>query len=321
MLNLIRRPISEELTAYKQLFDETLNHKDPFMGQALAYIRNRSGKMMRPILTLLVAKELGTINKSAHHCAISLELLHTASLVHDDIVDEAKERRGQPSVNETYDNKVAVLLGDYLLSLSLLQASLGGNIQAVDTIAQLGGTLAEGEIYQLTNITREEVSEDHYFHIIERKTAALFAACTRLGALSSNATPEFLAIAERIGNIIGLCFQIRDDIFDYFTDDIGKPTGNDLREGKITLPAIYAVRTNPTPQILALIKKVKQGCASAQDIADIIQFTKDNGGIGYAQDKMNALKEEAIKLLEHFKNPEIKEALKLYIDYVVDRKL
>jgi octaprenyl-diphosphate synthase len=321
MLNLIRRPISEELTAYKQLFDETLNHKDPFMGQALAYIRNRSGKMMRPILTLLVAKELGTINKSAHHCAISLELLHTASLVHDDIVDEAKERRGQPSVNETYDNKVAVLLGDYLLSLSLLQASLGGNIQAVDTIAQLGGTLAEGEIYQLTNITREEVSEDHYFHIIERKTAALFAACTRLGALSSNATPEFLAIAERIGNIIGLCFQIRDDIFDYFTDDIGKPTGNDLREGKITLPAIYAVRTNPTPQILALIKKVKQGCASAQDIADIIQFTKDNGGIGYAQNKMNALKEEAIKLLEHFKNPEIKEALKLYIDYVVDRKL
>lgn len=321
MLNLIRRPISEELTAYKQLFDETLNHKDPFMGQALAYIRNRSGKMMRPILTLLVAKELGTINKSAHHCAISLELLHTASLVHDDIVDEAKERRGQPSVNETYDNKVAVLLGDYLLSLSLLQASLGGNIQAVDTIAQLGGTLAEGEIYQLTNITREEVSEDHYFHIIERKTAALFAACTRLGALSSNATPEFLAIAERIGNIIGLCFQIRDDIFDYFTDDIGKPTGNDLREGKITLPAIYAVRTNPTPQILALIKKVKQGCASAQNIADIIQFTKDNGGIEYAQNKMNALKEEAIKLLEHFKNPEIKEALKLYIDYVVDRKL
>ena len=321
MLNLIRRPISEELTAYKQLFDETLNHKDPFMGQALAYIRNRSGKMMRPILTLLVAKELGTINKSAHHCAISLELLHTASLVHDDIVDEAKERRGQPSVNETYDNKVAVLLGDYLLSLSLLQASLGGNIQAVDTIAQLGGTLAEGEIYQLTNITREEVSEEHYFHIIERKTAALFAACTRLGALSSNATPEFLAVAERIGNIIGLCFQIRDDIFDYFTDDIGKPTGNDLREGKITLPAIYAVRTNPTPQILALIKKVKQGCASAQDIADIIQFTKDNGGIEYAQNKMSALKEEAIKLLEHFKNPEIKEALKLYIDYVVDRKL
>ncbi len=321
MLNLIRRPISEELTAYKQLFDETLNHKDPFMGQALAYIRNRSGKMMRPILTLLVAKELGTINKSAHHCAISLELLHTASLVHDDIVDEAKERRGQPSVNETYDNKVAVLLGDYLLSLSLLQASLGGNIQSVDTIAQLGGTLAEGEIYQLTNITREEVSEEHYFHIIERKTAALFAACTRLGALSSNATPEFLAVAERIGNIIGLCFQIRDDIFDYFTDDIGKPTGNDLREGKITLPAIYAVRTNPTPQILALIKKVKQGCASAQDIADIIQFTKDNGGIEYAQNKMSALKEEAIKLLEHFKNPEIKEALKLYIDYVVDRKL
>ncbi|MBO5698807.1 MAG: polyprenyl synthetase family protein [Bacteroidaceae bacterium] len=321
MLNLICRPITEELAAYKQLFDETLNHNDPFMGQALAYIRNRSGKMMRPILTLLIAKELGQVEKSAYHCAISLELLHTASLVHDDVVDEAKQRRGQPSVNDTYDNKVAVLLGDYLLSLSLLQASLGGSNEAVNTIAQLGGTLAEGEIYQLTNITREEVSEEHYFHIIERKTAALFTACTRLGALSGRANQEFITVAERIGTIIGICFQIRDDIFDYYTEDIGKPTGNDMREGKITLPAIYAICNNPTPHVLSLVKKVKQGEATPQEIEEIIEFTKCNGGIEYAQEKMNELKQEAIKLLEHFKNTEIKEALKLYIEYVVDRKI
>jgi octaprenyl-diphosphate synthase len=199
MLNLIRRPITEELQAYKQLFDETLTHDDPFMGQALAYIRNRSGKMMRPILTLLMAKGMGRITPTTLHCAIALEMLHTASLVHDDVVDEASERRGQASVNKTYDNKVAVLLGDYLLSLSLMQAAKGGNLDAVNTIAKLGGTLSEGEIFQLNNIQREEISEAVYFHIIERKTAALFTACTRLGAISANATKAQIELAEKIG--------------------------------------------------------------------------------------------------------------------------
>lgn len=321
MLNLIRRPITEELQAYKQLFDTTLTHEDIFMGQALAYIRNRSGKMMRPILTLLLAKEVGEVKPSALHAAISLELLHTASLVHDDIVDEAAERRGQASVNKVYDNKIAVLLGDYLLSLSLEQAAQSGSLQTVQTIANLGGTLSEGEIFQLNNIQSEAITEEAYFHIIERKTAALFTACGQLGGISAGATPEYIELAKRVGTIIGVCFQIRDDIFDYFTDDIGKPTGNDLREGKFTLPAIYAINHHPDAHILALVKRVKNFEASAQDIQEIIDFTKANGGIEYAQTKMLELREEALKLLHQFRNAAIKEALTHYINYVVDRKL
>lgn len=321
MLNLIRRPITEELQAYKQLFDTTLTHEDIFMGQALAYIRNRSGKMMRPILTLLLAKEVGEVKPSALHAAISLELLHTASLVHDDIVDEAAERRGQASVNKVYDNKIAVLLGDYLLSLSLEQAAQSGSLQTVQTIANLGGTLSEGEIFQLNNIQSETITEEAYFHIIERKTAALFTACGQLGGISVGATPEYIELAKRVGTIIGVCFQIRDDIFDYFTDDIGKPTGNDLREGKFTLPAIYAINHHPDAHILALVKRVKNFEASAQDIQEIIDFTKANGGIEYAQTKMLELREEALKLLHQFRNAAIKEALTHYINYVVDRKL
>lgn len=321
MLNLIRRPITEELQAYKQLFDTTLTHEDTFMGQALAYIRNRSGKMMRPILTLLLAKEVGEVKPSALHAAISLELLHTASLVHDDIVDEAAERRGQASVNKVYDNKIAVLLGDYLLSLSLEQAAQSGSLQTVQTIANLGGTLSEGEIFQLNNIQSETITEEAYFHIIERKTAALFTACGQLGGISAGSTPEYIELAKRVGTIIGVCFQIRDDIFDYFTDDIGKPTGNDLREGKFTLPAIYAINHHPDAHILALVKRVKSFEASAQDIQEIIDFTKAHGGIEYAQTKMLELREEALKLLHQFRNAEIKEALTHYINYVVDRKL
>jgi octaprenyl-diphosphate synthase len=241
--------------------------------------------------------------------------------VHDDIVDEAAERRGQASVNKVYDNKIAVLLGDYLLSLSLEQAAQSGSLQTVQTIANLGGTLSEGEIFQLNNIQSETITEEAYFHIIERKTAALFTACGQLGGISAGATPEYIELAKRVGTIIGVCFQIRDDIFDYFTDDIGKPTGNDLREGKFTLPAIYAINHHPDAHILALVKRVKNFEASAQDIQEIIDFTKANGGIEYAQTKMLELREEALKLLHQFRNAEIKEALTHYINYVVDRKL
>ena len=321
MLNLIRKPIEGELANYKQLFDETLTHKDPFMSQALSYIKGRSGKMMRPILTLLVAKEMGEVVTPSLNSAISLELLHTASLVHDDVVDEAGERRGQASVNKKYDNKVAVLLGDYLLSLSLAQAAQTRNLDAVSIIARLGGTLSEGEIFQLENIDNEVLSESAYFRIVERKTAALFSACAQLGAISVGADAKCVETARRLGEIIGVCFQIRDDIFDYYKEDIGKPTGNDLREGKFTLPAIYAITNNPSPRIADLVKRVKLQQATTEEIEEIIEFTKVNGGIEYAEQKMVELREEALQLLADFKNAEIQEALKQYIAFVVDRKL
>lgn len=322
-LSSLRQPVEQELARYKDLFDSALAHDDDFLGQALSYVRQRKGKMMRPILVLLMAKELGEVGVNSLRSAVTLELLHTASLVHDDVVDESGERRGQRSVNAVYDNKVAVLVGDYLLSTSLLQAAKTQNIRVVEIISRLGGTLSEGEVAQLANIRREEITEEAYFHIIHNKTAALFAACAELGAISAGGTDEYVENARKFGEIIGLCFQIRDDIFDYYDDaSIGKPTGNDMMEGKITLPAIYAIKQSTSEDVHRWAKNVKAGCATAEDIANLVAYTKQNGGIEYAEKRMKALHNEALSLLDkHWRNEEIKAALKDYIDFVVERSL
>lgn len=321
-LSTLRRPVEQELAAYKELFDLALVHEDDFLGQALNYVRQRQGKMMRPILVLLMAKELGEVCKNSLRSAVTLELLHTASLVHDDVVDESGERRGQRSVNAVYDNKVAVLVGDYLLSASLLKAAETGHIRVVEIISRLGGTLSEGEISQLANIRREAITEEAYFHIIHHKTAALFAACAELGAISAGGDEQYVARARRFGEIIGECFQIRDDIFDYFSDSaIGKPTGNDMREGKLTLPAIYAINSTDRADVREWARKVKTGEATGDDIQNLVEFTKLNGGIDYAEKRMQELHDEAVAMLAAWKNPEVKDALHGYIDFVVERNL
>lgn len=321
-LTAIRRPVEQELTAYKELFDAALAHEDDFLGQALDYVRRRQGKMMRPLLVVLMAKELGEVSVNSLRSAVTLELLHTASLVHDDVVDESGERRGQRSVNAVYDNKVAVLVGDYLLSTSLLQAAQTNNIHVVEIISRLGGTLSEGEVYQLANIRKERISEEAYFHIIHHKTAALFAACAELGAISAGGDADYVARAKRFGELVGLCFQIRDDIFDYFEDSkIGKPTGNDMLEGKLTLPAIYAIQHADNERVTQLAARVKSGEASAAEIAELVDYTKSHGGIEYAERRMRELHNEAIQLLDMWQNAEVREALRGYIDFVVDRDL
>lgn len=217
-LSILRRPVEADLARYKELFQAALSHDDDYLGQALDYVRRREGKMMRPLLVVLMAKEYGEVKEKSLLSAVTLELLHTASLVHDDVVDESEQRRGQRSVNAVFDNKVAVLVGDYLLSVSLMQSALTGNIQVVEIISELGATLSKGEVDQLANIRKEEISETAYFQIIKHKTAALFAACAQLGALSAGASPEAVERARKFGEIIGLCFQIRDDIFDYYKE-------------------------------------------------------------------------------------------------------
>lgn len=321
-LSTLRHPVEQELAAYKELFDLALVHEDDFLGQALNYVRQRQGKMMRPILVLLMAKELGEVCKNSLRSAVTLELLHTASLVHDDVVDESGERRGQRSVNAVYDNKVAVLVGDYLLSASLLKAAETGHIRVVEIISRLGGTLSEGEISQLANIRREAITEEAYFHIIHHKTAALFAACAELGAISAGGDEQYVARARRFGEIIGECFQIRDDIFDYFSDSaIGKPTGNDMREGKLTLPAIYAINSTDRADVREWARKVKTGEATVDDIQNLVEFTKLNGGIDYAEKRMQELHDEAVAMLSAWKNHEVRDALHGYIDFVVERNL
>lgn len=321
-LTAIRRPVEQELTAYKELFDAALAHEDDFLGQALDYVRRRQGKMMRPLLVVLMAKELGKVSVNSLRSAVTLELLHTASLVHDDVVDESGERRGQRSVNAVYDNKVAVLVGDYLLSTSLLQAAQTSNIHVVEIISRLGGTLSEGEVYQLANIRKEHISEEAYFHIIYHKTAALFAACAELGAISAGGNVDYVARAKRFGELVGLCFQIRDDIFDYYEDSkIGKPTGNDMLEGKLTLPVIYAIQHADNERVTQLAARVKSGEASAAEIAELVDYTKSHGGIEYAERRMRELHNEALQLLDAWQNAEVRESLRGYIDFVVDRDL
>ena len=276
---------------------------------------------MRPILILLIAKNYGKISYVTQHSAVGLELLHTASLVHDDVVDESAERRGQKSVNAQYNNKVAVLVGDYLLSTALLNVSLTHNDLIVQNLAELGRTLAKGEILQLTNIDNRDLSEDVYYQVIEQKTAALFESCCAIGALSANASPEQIELAKKFGHNLGIIFQIKDDIFDYYdSDEIGKPTGNDMAEGKLTLPAIYALNSTANETMLNIARKVKDGNVSQDEIKQLVDFTKEYGGIDYAEKVMSQFHNECNKyIFDNVSDPQIQESLFKYVEFVIQR--
>ena len=275
---------------------------------------------MRPILVLVVAKLYGEIKSETLHAAVSLELLHTASLVHDDVVDESTERRGQLSVNAIFNNKVAVLVGDFLLATSLVHAERTRNHDIIGVVACLGQDLAEGEILQLSNVSNREYSETIYFDVIRKKTAALFAACTKAAALSVEVTDEKAEFARLFGENIGTCFQIKDDIFDYFeSKEIGKPTGNDMLEGKLTLPALYVLNTTTDAWAQEMALRVKAGTATVDEITRLIEFIKQNGGIEYAVKVIYEYKERALDLLRTLPDSAVKTSLITYLDYVVDR--
>ena len=321
-LSLIKQPIVTELNDFIDLFNQSLSHSDGLLETALSHIRNRGGKSMRPILMLLMAKNYGGVTEATQYAAVGLELLHTASLVHDDVVDESEERRGQMSVNASYNNKVAVLVGDYILSTSLLHVSLTHNEIIVQRLARLGQTLSNGEILQLTNTSQDGLSEDIYYQVIERKTAALFEACAAIGAISAGQDPDDVDAAVKFGQNIGIIFQIRDDIFDYYdSKEIGKPTGNDMAEGKLTLPVIYAINSTQDEQMIALARKVKARTITTEEIARLVEFTKQNGGIQYAERRMLDFHREAMAFIENEVNsPEIAKAFQAYLDFVIQRK-
>ena len=322
-LSVIKKPITEELNHFIDLFNTSLEHQDGLLSQVLMFIKQRSGKRMRPMLMLLIAKAFGCVSEVTQHAAIGLELLHTASLVHDDVVDESGERRGQASVNAFYDNKVAVLVGDYILSTALLHVSYTSSDRIVSGLAELGRTLSDGEILQLENISNQTISEEAYYEVIKRKTAALFEACTEIGALSVGASKDDVEQARLFGLHLGMAFQIRDDIFDYYeSNDIGKPTGNDMAEGKLTLPVIHAVLSADNGTMKDLALKVKKGEVTPEEVAQLVAFTKENGGIEYAEAKMREFKNKAIGFIEEkIQDADIKQALNAYLDYVIERKL
>ena len=320
-LSIIKHPIEAELADFVSLFNQSLSHEDGLLGSALEHIRKRAGKRMRPILILLMARNFGQITDVTQNAAVGLELLHTASLVHDDVVDESEERRGQASVNATYDNKVAVLVGDYILSTALLCVARTHSEQIVTYLAELGRTLSDGEILQLSNIGRKDISEDVYYDVIKQKTAALFEACAGIGALSSGASEEDVMAAKQFGQNLGIIFQIRDDIFDYYdSKEIGKPTGNDMAEGKLTLPVIHAVNHGGDEDMTRLALKVKDHSVTAEEIASLVDYTKRMGGIEYAEKRMWEFHAEAQRFLdERVGQQDVKEALQAYLDFVIKR--
>lgn len=323
-LSIIRKPIGGELSDFIELFNKSLEHENGLLQQALDHIRQRAGKRMRPMLILLMARNYGKVTEVTQHAAVGLELLHTASLVHDDVVDESSERRGQKSVNQMFGNKVAVLVGDYILSTALLHVSYTHSETIVRYLSNLGRTLSDGEILQLSNIDNEEISEEVYYNIIKNKTAALFEACAGIGALSAGVSEENVVKAKLFGQQLGVIFQIRDDIFDYYDDEkkIGKPTGNDMAEGKLTLPVIYALNSTHDESMLQLARKVKQHTISTDEIAQLVDFTIKNGGIEYADKCMWNFHRDAQSFLDNeVSDPAIKDALQAYLDFVIKRNL
>ncbi|KAA6333267.1 Heptaprenyl diphosphate synthase component 2 [termite gut metagenome] len=322
-LSVVQSPILIELEEFKRLYDESLLSTNILLNEVVTHLQQKEGKMMRPVLMLLTAKLYGnnTIRQKTFHAAISLELLHTASLLHDDVVDKSSERRGQPSVNALYGNKVAVLVGDYLLATCLIQAEKVDNHAINKVILNLSKDLSEGELLQLSTSGNSSFSEAIYFDIIRKKTAALFRACTQSAALSVDVNESNIRNATLLGEYIGICFQIRDDIFDYFDNKaIGKPTGNDMLEGRLTLPVIYALNTVHNERAKEIALRVRNGLVSSEEIDELTEFAKRYKGIEYAQQIMNDYKTKAFALLSDLPDTDVRNALRTYINYVVERK-
>lgn len=319
VLSTIRKPIEREMQKFDALFKVTLQHGNPLLDVALRHLLSRKGKLMRPILVLLAARKCGEITDSVLHAAVSLEMLHTASLVHDDVVDESAVRRGQASVNAMEDNKAAVLVGDYLLSTALRHAALTGNLHVVELVARLGEELSDGELQQLSNVRSEVISEEQYFEVIRHKTASLFATCAEVGALLGGGSAQEVERARMFGEYVGLCFQIRDDIFDYYSAEVGKPTGNDMKEGKLTLPVIHAVLQPGAEEWYRLALKVRGGEATEGEIAALVEFTKQSGGMDYAYDKMDEISRCALDCVGADDGSAVADALRLYLDFVLKR--
>ena len=316
----ILRPIEAEFATFRKMQDDLAVNPNPLLREIILHVNKQRGKQMRPMMVLLFGKMFGEVVDSTYSAALALELLHTASLVHDDVVDDSMQRRGQASVNAIYNNKLAVLVGDYLLSTALVFTGRCGDPRITNIVGALGQTLADGEIFQMFHSHEKLVSEEVYFEIIRKKTASLFSSCAEIGALSANAVADDVTRARQIGEYIGICFQIRDDIFDYYTNDVGKPTGNDMREGKLTLPIIYAVRTQGDERIKSMIDRLKSGELSDTEINELIEFAKDNGGIEYAEQTMQQYRQKAIDLLPEGIDEMVRTAIIAYMDAVINRK-
>ncbi len=317
----IRKPIQAEMQLFGKTFAESLSTDNELLLNVNEFVLQKSGKQLRPMIVLLSAKLCGTVNKATINGAISLELLHTASLIHDDVVDYTLERRGNPSVNDKWTNKIAVLSGDYIFSKSLIWGIYTKSLEIMTSIAVLGEELADGELLQISNNTLSKTSEENYYSIIRKKTALLFATCAEVGCLSVNTDESSLNHLRNFGEYLGICFQIKDDIFDYYEDiQIGKPTGNDIRDGKVTLPLIYALQHSEESTRNKIVSLIENKDYTSEIVQTITRLTHENGGVVYAEEQMDKYKNKAIEELNGFVDSDVKKALILCAEFAASRK-
>lgn len=309
-----------ELQEFRRQFAATLQSDNTLLQAALTHILNRSGKMVRPTMVMLSARTVGVVGQRVMDVALALELLHTASLVHDDVVDESDERRGQSSLNAMMTNQIAVLVGDYILSRALHHAAATGSAEIVDAVAMLGQTLADGELQQLANLDSEVINENSYYLVVRKKTASLFAACAQLGVSAAGGSAEQAERMRQLGSLVGTCFQLRDDLLDFRgSERLGKPSGNDMREGKITLPVISALKHSQSEEIQRLALLVRRREATDEDISKLTCLATQKGGVEYTQWAMKEFSMMADGLIDEQADAEIVQALHAFVLFMSDR--
>ncbi len=318
----IKEPVNKEMELFENKFREAMSSKVALLNRITYYIVNRKGKQMRPMFVFLTAKLLnnGEVNERTYRGASVIELIHTATLVHDDVVDESNKRRGFFSINALWKNKIAVLVGDYLLSKGLLLSIDNSDFDLLRIISVAVREMSEGELLQIEKARRLDITEEVYYDIIRQKTATLIAACCSLGACSVKPESTDVETFRKFGELCGMAFQIKDDLFDYGEEKIGKPTGIDIKEQKMTLPLIYTLNNCSNSERRWLINSVKNHNKDRKRVREVIAFVKAHGGLDYAVQKMLYFKEEALKLLEAYPESEYKSSLDLMVNYVVDRK-
>lgn len=316
----IAKPIEAEFKQFEADFLHVLHSEVPLLQSAIEQVLRSNGKHIRPLLLLLTAKACGDLNQMAKDSAVIIEVLHTATLIHDDVVDETKQRRSIPSLNAIFDNRIAVLTGDYILAGSILMAAETSNINIIKIIARVCRELSEGELMQLDNAEKHTVNEASYFDMIDKKTATLISACAEIGAISANAPKETVDKCCLFGKYLGYCFQIKDDIFDYYDNvNIGKPTGNDIREGKMTLPLLHALQIAPENEASEQMKIIKNQDFTPENVATLIRFAKQYGGIEYAEKRLQEYKLKATAIINSFPQSDARESLLLLADYFAER--
>lgn len=316
----IEAPVAEEFKRFNEEFSDSLRSETRRLQAAIDQILNASGKHVRPLLVLLTAKACGKVTDHTINAAVFLELLHTATLIHDDVIDETKQRRGVPSLNAIFDNRISVLVGDYILSTALIRSIQTGNLQIINIVSNLGRDLSEGEIKQLETAEESILDEACYMQVIRKKTATLLSSCTEIGAISADASPEMVLKCRQFGEYLGYCFQIKDDIFDYFKEsNIGKPTGNDIREGKVTLPLLHALDKGRREEVDSFLKVINEKDFSTENIDALIDFAKANGGIEYAEMRMKEYHAKAVEVLMQLPPSDARDGLLALADYILDR--